>query len=139
MIQQGQINYLPFWYSACQQYYQKGKQITSGYCIHLPFWQGHPTKRANGSHQLPLLHLPFWQVTVIFCHFEPILRLFHNTIYIIISRCASVCLSVCLCIFFSKTVKARNLILFATSPGTKGGGLEIETKISECFLNWLIS
>ena len=51
-----------------------------------------------------------------------------------------VCVSVCvLCIFFSKTVKATNLILFAISPDTNLGGFEIETKISEYFLNWIIS
>jgi len=57
-----------------------------------------------------------------------------------VSVCPSVCLSVCvLHTFFSKTVKDRNLILFATSPDTKGGGLEIETKNLQHYLNCLIS
>ena len=48
--------------------------------------------------------------------------------------------SVCvLFAIFSKTVKDRNLILFATSPDTKGGGFEIETKFLQHFLNCLIS
>ena len=52
------------------------------------------------------------------------------------------CVCVCVCvvsIFLQLTVKATNLILFATSSEIKYGGFEIETKISEYILNWLIS
>ena len=50
-----------------------------------------------------------------------------------------VCVSVCLCRFYLKTVNGNDLILFATWRHSSSSGFKILTKFREHYLNWLIS